>query len=86
MDADIHVDGSVRVNRFRIDLGRCYSCAACVEICPVNSLKHTKSFEAQAFQPSDLILEFDGRTEVSGVTKERIREKIKMIRSYEVRR
>ena len=52
MDADIQVDGSVRVHKFRIDLGKCYSCAACVEICPVNSLKHTKNFDARAFSPS----------------------------------
>ena len=86
MDSQIRVDGTVKVNRFRIDLGRCFFCAACVEICPVASLSHTKNYAIKAFTPEALVLEFDGRDVGAAEKGIKIREKIKMIRSYEVRR
>lgn len=86
MDADIRVDGTVKVNRFRIDLGRCFSCSACVEICPVESLQHTRRYEINAFTPDSLVITFSGLGDAPVGRAVKIRDKIKMIRSYEVRR
>lgn len=85
MDSDICVDGTVKVNRFRIDLGRCFSCSACVQVCPVSSLHHTRDYEIQALTRKSLVLEFDGHETELAEKAAKIREKVKMIRSYEVR-
>jgi formate hydrogenlyase subunit 6/NADH:ubiquinone oxidoreductase subunit I len=57
-----------------------------VEICPVGSIQHTRKYEIEAFEPKDLVLEFQGVPMAKDGKALNTREKIKMIRSYEVRR
>lgn len=85
IDSEVKVDGSIRVRRFSIDLGRCVACSICVEVCPVGSITHSRDYEVTAYSPKDLRLEFFDRTKPLNGQQE-VREKIRLIRAYEVRR
>lgn len=84
MDSEVKVDGSIRVKRFAIDLGRCVTCSLCVEVCPVDSIVHTRNYEAAAYEKQKLVIEFSDRG--SNDEMQKVKEKIRLIRAYEVRR
>jgi formate hydrogenlyase subunit 6/NADH:ubiquinone oxidoreductase subunit I len=79
MDAKVERDGSVVVDSFSIDLGRCFSCGACIDICAPASLTFSRKYELAAETEAGLIAVI--RDKKAGSTVEAPR-----IRSYEVRR
>ena len=86
METRMLLNGSISVDRFNIDLGRCTFCAICVEVCPVGSIVHTRSCGAVVREKEDLLVKLDFFTTKEDDPAEKIRKKIRMIRSYEVRR
>jgi len=85
MQADRLADGSMHVRNFDIDLGRCYLCSACVNVCPVSSITYTKSFEMIANNTSDLVIHLDENT-VDSKRKSFVASEKSKMRTYEVRR
>lgn len=85
MDSTMTPDGAIVVESFRIDLGRCYSCSVCVEICPVSSLRHTNEFELSVASPAEMVLELRREHRELPAFVGKLRD-MKKLRSYEARR
>lgn len=86
MDSTISEDGSVKVSSFEIDFAKCVFCGVCVDICPVRSISHTTEYEIAAATREEMIITFSQRDNDLLNKQEAIKQKIKQIRSYEVRR
>ncbi len=82
MDSGIKMDGSMKVNDFWIDFGKCVFCSICVDICPVKSIVHTNDYEIGAFYRSGLVFNFSGMVTDKSYQK----KKKQLIRYYEIRR
>jgi formate hydrogenlyase subunit 6/NADH:ubiquinone oxidoreductase subunit I len=85
MDSRLMPDGAITVENFRIDLGRCYSCSVCVEICPVSSIKHTNEFELSVQNAKSMIIEITREQTELPAFVGKLRD-LKKLRSYEARR
>ncbi len=46
------------VSLFNIDNSRCVFCGLCVEVCPTGSIKHSKKYEAAAYEKREMISSF----------------------------
>ena len=79
MDAKLRNDGSMEVKNFSINLGSCFSCGICTELCLPQSISFSKEYELAASNKGELIKEI-----VFG-QKQRPLD-IAKIRTYEVRR
>ncbi len=86
MDGKVSEDGSTKVASFEIDFAKCVFCGICVEICPVESIVHTADYELASTSKENMKVVFTQR-DIDYLSKqEKIRKKVKQIRSYEVRR
>lgn len=86
MNSSLGDDGSVRVAEFSIDFSKCVLCGICEEICPVNSLRHSNDYEMVSFNKNDMKYVFTQLDDRYQTKQDKIKKKIKQIRSYEVRR
>jgi formate hydrogenlyase subunit 6/NADH:ubiquinone oxidoreductase subunit I len=77
--SESRLDGSIHVQEFNIHLGKCFSCNACIQVCPEASLFYSKDFELVSEKTDDLIV-------VLRPAPERPEKDIARIRTYEVRR
>jgi formate hydrogenlyase subunit 6/NADH:ubiquinone oxidoreductase subunit I len=78
-EAESRLDGSIHVQEYRIHLGKCFSCSACIEVCPETSLFYSKDFELVSGKTEDLIM-------VLRPAPDRADKDVPRIRTYEVRR
>lgn len=46
------------VSIFNVDNSLCVFCGLCVEVCPTGSIKHSKKYEAAAFEKREMISSF----------------------------
>lgn len=56
MEGHVEPDGTKRLHKFDVDLGRCIYCGYCEEVCPVDCIRLTTSTDYTVRQRTDFVL------------------------------
>ncbi len=59
MEGHAEPDGSKKLHRFDVDLGRCIYCGYCEEVCPVDAIRLTSSSDYTVMKRGDFVLRKD---------------------------
>ena len=62
------------IDRFEIDMGRCFQCGLCEEVCPADALVMSPLVEIAASDPGSLIFDMDALLVPAALLKGRLRD------------
>lgn len=68
------VSPAAGIDRFEIDMGRCFQCGLCEEVCPADALVMSPLVEIAASDPRDLIFDLDALLVPAALLEGRLRD------------